>query len=79
MGRAQQTAEHGEHTAILPQGPQRRVRDFLSRHTHLNRESYPLVQGPLKSAGGKKQLLEVVIKTNVSLLSYSKTVIVIHF
>lgn len=46
MGRAQQTAEHGEHTAILPQGPQRRVRDFLSRHTHLSRESYPLVQGP---------------------------------
>lgn len=83
MGRAQQTAEHGEHTATLPQGPQMRVRDFLSRQTHLTlqhlgRESYPLAQGPPQICP-RKEPLKVVIKSNVSLLLYSKTATVIHF
>lgn len=73
MRRAQQAAERGEHTP--PLGSPMRVRDFLystggePRH----RATTYLSKINLKSTGGKKQLLQVVIKSNAFLLWYSKT------
>lgn len=63
----------------FPKGPRGgSVTSSHGIHTSAEKATH-LSKARLKSARGKKQLLEVVIKSNVSLLSYSKTVIVIHF